>query len=145
MHRQLDSQIPTTTSRSLYRHNATKSGRMRRRDLMNDPVRIKQLSLAHAHLLSAKRYVSISLPLGIPDNHVALAEVQQRLPEEVLLSCMDLLASRGLQECPRAGFWRDMERAAETLGRLEQAAAYRARFLLTLGNPIHAPSRVHGD
>lgn len=57
---------------------------------MNDPVHIKQLSVAHAHLRSAKRYVSLRLPPGIPDSHVALAEVEKSVPEEALLTCMDL-------------------------------------------------------
>lgn len=109
---------------------------------MNDPVRIKQLSLAHAHLRSAKRYVSLRLPLGIPDNHVALAEVEKKVPEEVLVQCMDLLAACGVQECPRGGFWRDMERAAETLGHMERASTYRARFLFTLGSPPDETSGV---
>ncbi len=98
---------------------------------MNDPVRIKQLSVAHAHLRSAKRYVQ-GVPTGMPESYVPLAEVQQKLPEEVLLSCMDFLAAYGVQECPPGGFWRDMERAAETLGCVEHATAYRSRFLHTL-------------
>ncbi len=102
---------------------------------MNDPVRIKQLSSAHAHLRSAKRYVSLRLPLAIPDDQVALAEVEKKIPKEVLVSCMDLLAACGVQECPRGGFWRDMERAAETLGHTERALAYRARFLFALSSP----------
>lgn len=110
---------------------------------MNDPVRIKQLSSAHTHLRSAKRYVSARLALGMPDNHVALAEVEKKIPEEVLISCMDLLAACGVQECPRGGFWRDMERAAETLGHVERALAYRARFLFTTGSPSDETSGAH--
>lgn len=100
------------------------------------------LSSAHAHLRSAKRYVSLRLPLDIPDSHAALAEVEKKIPEEVLISCMDLLAACGVQECPRGGFWRDMERAAETLGYVDRTSAYRARFLFTLDSPSDETSGV---
>lgn len=117
---------------------------LRPSDAMTDPARIKQLSVAHAHLRSAKRYVSLRLPSGIPDNHVALAEVEKKVPEEVLLTCMDLLAACGVQECPRGGFWRDMELAAETLGQMERATKYRAHFLFTLGSPPGGTNEVLG-
>jgi hypothetical protein len=111
---------------------------------MNNPARIKRLLSTHAHLLSAKQYVSLRVPSDIPDSHVALAEVEQRLSEEALVSCMDLLAACGVQERPRGGFWRDMERAAEALGHMERATAYRARFLFTLSIPTHEASGVGG-
>jgi hypothetical protein len=57
---------------------------------------------------------------------------------------MDLLAACGVQERPRGGFWRDMERAAETLGQMERATTYRAHFLFTLGSPPDETSEVLG-
>lgn len=69
---------------------------------MNNPARIKRLLSTHTHLLSAKQYVSLRVPSDIPDSHVALAEVEQRLSEEALVSFMDLLAACGFRSAPEA-------------------------------------------
>lgn len=70
------------------------------------------------------------MPLG----NVALGDVEKALPERELVSFMDFLAARGVEEAPRAGFWRDLERAAEALCQAERASTYHVRFLATLAN-----------
>lgn len=69
---------------------------------MNNPARIKRLLSTHAHLLSAKQYVSLRVPSDIPDSHVALTEVEQRLSEEALVSCMTSWLRAEFRSAPEA-------------------------------------------
>ena len=99
---------------------------------MASPARIKQLSSAHAYLRSAARYVLTTLPPDVPAATVALGEVESVLTESLLISCMDALVVADGCEAARGGFWRDLQRAAEALGLVDQATSFHARFLETL-------------
>ena len=99
---------------------------------MRQPAFIKQLSTAHAHLRSAARYLAVPPPSTLPNAGVPLDQVESLLTEEGLLNYMEQMALCGARELPQGGFWRDLERAAETLGREGRSNEFRERFVATL-------------
>jgi hypothetical protein len=101
---------------------------------MSDPGSIKRLSASHAYLLSAAKFVSGGVPGNVPATHVPFAEVESALNKSSLIDCIDALAHAGSLENPRAGFWRDLERATEALGLPGRSATYCLRFLVAVGN-----------
>ena len=98
---------------------------------MSYPPRAKKLAMAHAYLQLARPYLSPPPTWNVPYDTVDLSDIEQVLSEEKLIACMDLLATRGLDESPRGGFWRNMERAARALDQKEKASTYRVHFLTT--------------
>ena len=98
---------------------------------MSYPSRAIQMASAHAYLRFARPHLSSFPPWNVPHDTVDLSEIEQILSEEKLIACMDLLATCGLSESPRGGFWRNMERAAKALNQAERASIYRAHFLAT--------------
>lgn len=97
---------------------------------MTDVARITRLSAAHASLLAAASYLKPLLrPPELPSEAVPLGKVLDVLSEISLREWMVELSARGAVESPKAGFWRDLERAAESLALHEQQATFRAAFL----------------
>ena len=97
---------------------------------MADVARIKQLSTVHANLLSAAEYLEpFSRPPEMPSNAVPLGKVLDVLSEISLQEWMAQLSASGSGQSPKAGFWRDLERAAESLALHEQQATFRSAFL----------------
>jgi hypothetical protein len=97
---------------------------------MADVGRIKQLSAAHANLLAAANYLEpASRPPEMPSKAVPLEKVLGVLSETSLHEWMAKLSAGGAVQSPKAGFWRALERAAESLALHEQQATFRTAFL----------------
>ena len=95
---------------------------------------IKRLSVAHANLLSAAKRIDVLPPSSVPYMYVGIANVDSDLNEIALSEWIQELAMIGEKAAPRASFWRDLGRAADSLGRTADASAYEQRFHLALRN-----------
>ena len=91
---------------------SARSGLSAQRIFMSIPIGAIRLASAHAYVRSAQPFLASPPPWDIPQHMVDLQEIEGVLPEELLIAFMDKLAGCGLQESPRGGFWRNMEKAA---------------------------------
>jgi hypothetical protein len=104
---------------------------------MADPARIKRLSTAHAWLRSAAAYVSAAVPESVTRGHVPLADIESALSEADMSLWIDLLVEAAAKHQVRAGFWRDLERAATVLGLSERKSLFHQRFQEALSAVRH--------
>lgn len=96
------------------------------------PTELKRRTIAHSHLLSARRYLAGSDAFEFPISLVRLGEIEEKLTAETLLNGLHVLIAHGNTANPRAAFWKNLSAAADTLNQTELAEELHARFLLTV-------------
>lgn len=91
---------------------------------MVDPHLLKQWKVTEALLMDAKRSLQKAAPHLQRDGSAELAQFEIFIRHNELGLALEVLAELGESLSCGAGFWRDLERAAEVMELREEAAAY---------------------
>jgi hypothetical protein len=101
---------------------------------MVDPQLIKRWKVTEALLARARRHLLRALPEIGEGQAQQLQQVDEYLVHNELGLAMEVLADIGAEHQCRGAFWRDLERAAESMELLERSVEYRERFHAALQN-----------
>ena len=100
---------------------------------MRSPELWKRWKVTEAHLEHARGLLPRSTPEVTAEYERLLSDYRSNLEHNELELAMDMLEALGeIIPCP-GGFWRNLERAAETMGLLQRIPYFRKRFEETGG------------
>ena len=95
---------------------------------MVDPLLIKRWKVTEAILGRARRHLLRALPETSEGLAHQLRQFDEYIDHNELELAMEVLADIGVEHQCRGAFWRNLERAAESMELLERSFEYRERF-----------------